>query len=65
MFVCCVFCFVKVFESRRTSLLAESMSKCLTIQNYLCITSDNPRQTSVEEEPSSVVVSVLAYADEG
>ena len=56
---------MKVFESKHTSLLAESMSKCLTIQNYLCITSDNPRQTSVEEEPSSVVVSVLAYADEG
>ena len=56
---------MKVFESKHTSLLSESISKRLTIQNYLYIASDNPRQTSVEEEPSSEVVSVLAYADEG
>ena len=56
---------MKVFESKQTTLLAESMSKCLTIQNYLYIASDNPRQTSVEEELSSEVEGVLAYADEG
>ena len=56
---------MKVFESRHTSLLAESISKRPTIQNYLSIASDNPRQTSVEEEPSSEVVNVPAYADEG
>ena len=56
---------MKVFESRHITLLAESMSKYLIIQNYLYIGSDNPRQTSVEEEPSSEDVSVPAYADEG
>ena len=56
---------MKVFESKPTSFLAESISKLLSIKNYLCITSDNPRQTSVEEELSSEVEGVLAYADEG
>ena len=56
---------MKVFERRYTSLLAESKLKCLNIQNYLYIAGDKPRQTSVEEEPSSEVVSVPAYADEG
>ena len=56
---------MKVFESKHTSVLAESISKCLTAQNYLYIANNNPRQTSVEEEPSSEVVSVPAYADEG
>ena len=46
---------MKVFESKQTALLAESI-------HYLPAYT---RQTSVEEEPSSVVVSVLAYADEG
>ena len=56
---------MKVFESRHTSLLAKSNSNRITTKNYLYIASDNPRQTSVEEEPSSEVASVLAYADEG
>ena len=55
MFVCCVLCFVKVFESKQNTLLAESIH-CLPAYT---------RQTSVEEEPSSEVEGVLAYADEG
>lgn len=52
-----MFCFIflKASESRHTTLLAESIH-CLAAYT---------RQTSVEEEPSSEVVSDLAYADEG
>ena len=46
---------MKVFESKQNALLAESVH-CLPAY---------ARQTSVEEEPSSEVVGVLAYADEG
>ena len=48
--LCCMLC-----ESSQNTLLAESIH-CLSAYT---------KQTSVEEEPSSVIVDVLAYADEG